>query len=130
MTHEHPEAFEYAAAAPELERAATPAMDPTALTALQGAIAKWELMATDDETAIAKGRAIKCQLCVLFNPPASTQPDDCVGCPIYAETGQKYCDGTPYNEWADANTDEDYERRQAAAGNEVEFLKSLLPVTP
>jgi hypothetical protein len=96
------------------------AMSKKTLTALQGAIKKWE--------SIARGEGLdqgieNCPLCQLYFD------DICRGCPINNKTGTS-CDGTPYEAWCDIagidNTADTPERKKAALA-EVRFLKSLLP---
>lgn len=127
---ENREAAEYAAAAPELERAANPQMDERTLTALKGSIAKWERMAADNRDDAEAAADVDCPLCVLFNKAAVRDEGDCIGCPVFEKTGRRYCTNTPYVHWADAADNGDDEWMQDAAEDELDFLRSLLPVTP
>ncbi len=90
-------------------------MTPSTLAALRGSIAKW--WAIVDGTGRDKGPS-NCPLCGLF------YRDNCVGCPVREAAGDDLCCGTPYEEWADAVTDE---ARAEAAQAELAFLVSLLP---
>jgi hypothetical protein len=93
-------------------------MDERTLTALKGSIAAWESRA---EGNYLRADYKNCPLCHLFNSEALAVETDCVGCPVYMETEEKYCDGTPCEQYFDN------EAAVAVAEREVEFLKSLLP---
>lgn len=103
-------------------------MDAKTLEALKASIAKWERNAeakTPTEYRIGES---DCPLCSLF-----IYPDRCEGCPVFDRTGERFCKGTPYivasslRTWWSAG-DEGFRRRaNAAARDEVAFLKSLLP---
>lgn len=107
-------------------------MDAETLEALRGSIAKWE--------AIAAGHGEErgtenCPLCAKF------YRFSCRGCPVSCETGEAYCNGSPYDEWSDLLPEEverqglwpnviykaRTEHARAVAQKEVDFLKSLLP---
>lgn len=105
-------------------------MDERTLTALQKAIAKWERMASDDREDAYGAEKLRCPLCVLFNPPDKNSETDCVGCPIFQKTKRRYCNGTPYEKFSEADDVEDDEMKQTWAYEEVEFLKALLPARP
>lgn len=93
-------------------------MDVDTLEALRGSIAKWEGVV--DGTVEEQG-AVNCPLCHRFADGL------CRGCPAMEATGQKYCQGSPYHDYADAeeNGNEDEMAHQAEA--ERDFLISLLP---
>jgi len=75
-----------------------------------------------------------CALCKAHNY-FTDEPRYCDGCPVKAETGLKWCDGTPYTEidkltpcgnkevskWLDTT------QFKRLAKKELKFLKSLLP---
>ena len=96
-------------------------MDEKTLTALRGSIEKWRQI----EAGTLEDRGPdNCPLCQEFIE------NNCVGCPVSAQTGRGGCVGTPYEAWDDAayivniaNTPE----LVALARAEREFLESLLP---
>lgn len=117
-------------------------MDERTLTALQGSIAKWE--------AIVNGvghddKADNCPLCKVFidicggeDDPAWSQMG-CFGCPVAERVKQGGCVGTAWFNW-----DEYMHNRgrlmgdsrvvfddisKSLAQTELDFLRSLLPVT-
>ena len=90
-------------------------MSARKLKALRASIAIWEKRATGETES-------ECPLCVLYRI-GRTRLDRCHGCPVFAATGQKYCEGTPYEEWIDV----DIRAEREAAKRELRFLRSLLP---
>ena len=60
-----------------------------------------------------------CALCELHN---HAEDDDCLECPIYQATGQRYCYGTPYQSYCLSS---DKEKLLKIAKDELEFLKAL-----
>jgi len=97
------------------------AMDKKTLEALTGSIRKWEgIVAGTEEDLGSKN----CPLCALFyNEEASALHSDCVGCPVFAKTGKRYCVGSPYVEYCKNYGQE----QETAAQKELDFLRSLLP---
>lgn len=106
-------------------------MKPKTLKALRESIAHWDRLASGtrkpDELIGVSG----CALCELFwesHPETS-----CLGCPVLERTGQKCCNGTPYNDVQQlikpAEDEEGYDTPafKEAAMRELEFLRSLLP---
>jgi len=108
-------------------------MDAKTLKALKESIQKWE--------EIIAGRGIdeqgkNCPLCSLFWNDKSKMKH-CLLCPIFLNTGKKYCWDTPYSDWADHQ--DQYHHMQEfnkyiicptcrrLAKAELVFLKSLLP---
>lgn len=61
------------------------------MKALDGSIEKWDQIRNRQD--IDKGQN-NCPLCRLYNRGKS-----CKQCVIYLETGKRFCDGTPYQEW-------------------------------
>lgn len=59
--------------------------------ALEKSIAKWESIV--EGTGMDAARE-NCALCELFNTG-----NGCDGCPVYENTGENYCEGTPYIAW-------------------------------
>jgi len=93
-------------------------------TALRGSIRKWQGIV--DGTVEDEG-VRNCPLCRLFFD------NDCEGCPVSEDTGETYCDGSPFEVWSELGS---YGRHGwtvdgadsfVAACFELEYLKSLLP---
>src|SRR5262245_65088865 len=100
----------------------TIAMDTKALAALKKSIRKWEQIVAG--RAYSKGPE-NCPLCKLFWIPipggvGGLAPESCIGCPVYEDTGEPGCIGTPYEDYENDNTQENAEA-------ELEYLRSLLP---
>jgi hypothetical protein len=93
-------------------------MDDRTLQALRRSIANWQ--ARVDGTYTGPEGAAGCPLCLLFNRREDSK-DDCIGCPVANKVGKKYCEGTPYEMWADQGM------LQPLAEQELKFLQSLLP---
>lgn len=102
-------------------------MDAKTLEALKASIAKWERNAVAQTRAEYRVGISECALCLVFHKRHSGK--ECVGCPIMGKTGLPFCSGTPYGEAEDAYYDwsRSAERARQLAGEEVAFLKSLLP---
>lgn len=92
-------------------------MDEKTLTALKGSIAKWEAIVA--KTGDDKG-AKNCPLCQLFNTENHGENECCIGCPVHAHTGKRWCNGTPYRGHPTPES----------SRAELDFLKSLLPANP
>jgi hypothetical protein len=103
-------------------------MDADTLTALRGSIAKWRAIV--DGTGVNEGSA-NCPLCQKFNSIClgHSGPCRCFGCPVFKDTAEHGCLGSPYDAYADAesDTDEDQELMKNLAQAELTFLISLLP---
>ncbi len=106
-------------------------MDAQTLEALNGSIEKWEKIVSGTG---ADAGADNCPLCNLFN----TEDSDpmCAGCPVMERTGKQGCDDTPYQEWRKSHprgVKMPYHAitsaEISAAKSELEFLRSLLPVS-
>lgn len=106
-------------------------MSAIAEKALRGSIRKWQKIVS------GKGldhHAKNCPLCVQFIQ------NNCDGCPVARKTKEAFCEGSPYEKWEDALGDMcprndsggydfyRYPEARLAAKEELEFLKSLLPV--
>ena len=63
------------------------------LEAIRGSIKKWSLIV--HLNGEDKG-CDNCPLCYLFDDSYG-----CQGCPVYAYTGNNYCESTPYQAWHD-----------------------------
>lgn len=86
-------------------------MNDETLKALKASIRKWERI-------VKGGMEGDCPLCKMFRD--RDIEDDCDGCPVMEKTNRPFCRGTPY--WDDDSP--------AQAKAELDFLKSLLPMTP
>ena len=79
----------------------------SAKVALQGSIKKWTLIVdafvraeeTGEDPVYWEGGVSDCPLCALFHNARTPVWSRCVGCPISADTGEPYCQGTPYTDW-------------------------------
>lgn len=106
-------------------------MDSRTLKALNASIAEWKKNAEATKTSDVLLGVADCPLCNLFWK--LDRGESCVGCPVFSQ-GHFRCDGTPYDdaeqrysEWDDEGIDEYREAFCAAAQDEVDFLRSLLP---
>ena len=103
------------------------------LEAIRGSIKKWSLIVHLNGEDNGK---LNCPLCYLFNDSYGCQ--GCQGCPVYAYTGNNYCESTPYQAWHDHNHDyhriHDYHNHytikcpecRTLAQEELMFLQSVL----
>lgn len=109
-------------------------MDCKTLAALKGSIAKWEAIIAGTDADMGSRN---CPLCKVF----FYRSTPCLGCPVYRETGEPYCEGSPYDRWIRLTDDEaenesgclrraETKSQKAAARAELRFLKSLLPKEP
>ena len=97
--------------------------------ALKGSIRKWKRII---EGTRKDNGMVNCPLCKIFYGL-----DDCAGCPVNEKKEQSYCEGTPYNKWAehhvDIHTTTAFPRKieceicERFAKQELKFLISLLP---
>lgn len=109
------------------ERTGERSMEPETLEALKGSIKKWEAIVAGPEPSHDIGPNA-CPLCAKFNWVVNLDvPQGCRGCPVQESTGNYGCIGTPYQDYEDAEGDDDPERMFLHAQREVDFLKSLLP---
>ena len=101
-------------------------MNPETLKALRGSIRKWRAIVagTGDDLGVHN-----CPLCQRFFGPRSLFPCELQAtgekCPVYERTGKCGCEGSPYDQWDEA--DIDTPESEAAAKAELDFLISLLP---
>lgn len=114
-------------------------MDAPTLTALQQSIERWEMLSLASEPGWIRLGSSQCPLCVRFMEDGSGP--ECHRCPVFHRTAEANCGGTPYPLAADAFSswrgaryyglgyDEPAcrDKFQAAARDEAEFLRSLLP---
>jgi|SRR5882757_5447457 len=102
----------------QTDRPGDEVMDELTLSALKASIVKWEHRAHGN---YLRANALNCPLCTLFIRATDREEEDCAGCPVFAQTGHQYCEGTPCEEYFDN------EMASLVAEREVFFLKSLLP---
>ena len=112
-------------------------MNAETLAALKASIAKWEKNVRVRKADNVKAGVFECHLCELFNSLETPFGEECVGCPVGAHTGSKFCSGTPYDaalyalrNWDQCDSENIPASRnafRAAAQAEVDFLRSLLP---
>jgi hypothetical protein len=110
---------------------------PKSLAALRGSIAKWQAIVE----GIGRDHGVmNCPLCEMFYDGKTNDegfPQDCVGCPVYHQTGEDNCVGTPYEKWSRLSRLEMQSltsgywpktpEQLMAAHAELKFLISLLP---
>lgn len=97
-------------------------MSPETREALVASIAHWERLVAG-VPGERVGRST-CALCVKFNREDLPLSQQCIGCPIMARTGKKWCADTPY-EWVMAyGLDDPFGK--GAADAELDFLRDLL----
>lgn len=110
-------------------------MDADTRQALEESIEKWEINTTLSFGERRTGRR-DCPLCTMFANINDLSTKHCKKCPVYQRTGERYCDGSPYEELAvvsydymygDETADNVEVRWKKVAEKEVEFLKSLRP---
>ena len=98
---------------------------------LEDSIAHWERMAELGSASGERPIGKHCALCRVHAIPYQASATDavCVGCPVYAKTGVKACERTPYivADIACFEYGMDSPIFKAAAREEIEFLKSLRP---
>jgi hypothetical protein len=120
-------------------------MDTKTLKALEDSIEKWKKNVAAESPADVTTGWRECPLCLLYNnldkrdnAIAEWYATRCHGCPVFEQTRQQGCHGSPYNDAEDAHDDwvyhlasaeEDKYRDafRAAAKLELKFLESLLP---
>lgn len=120
-------------------------MDDKTVKATQESVVKWLYnMELKDPNNVLVGRD-NCPLCKLYNNPPVTDTT-CQGCSVFADTGKRYCHGTPYDlivgilrEWRRATrklylreasireVDAIRDSFTSAAKAEAEYLNVLLP---
>jgi hypothetical protein len=106
-------------------------MNKETIKALKESIAHWERLATGKLQPGEDIGPTHCALCARFysvgrcrTPSPEEEP-----CPVAVRTGCSYCEDTPY-EYAlavDEAVGLDHPDFQAAAQEELDFLRSLLP---
>ena len=113
-------------------------MDDRTKKALEKSIAKWEANTTAKTSYQFRTGPKECALCREFLDPSLLAP--CSYCPVFRKTGANFCYGTPYVKassarqlWVLGALEQASKKQmnqlradaQAAAREEVEFLKSL-----
>lgn len=105
-------------------------MDDKQLIPLRESIEHWNRLADGDENESIG--PLSCALRREFYI-GRTVETACIGCPVHAKTGKKYCAGSPYSDCEDAVKmdgngkdvfDADF---RAKALLQLQFLESLLP---
>lgn len=99
-------------------------MTPQALVALKESIEHWKRVVASPLTE--KIGPEECALCKLFLLNKNGLLHSCRGCPIYASTGQQFCNGTPYDTCANYMYIRNF-HFLIHAQRELDFLISLLP---
>lgn len=114
-------------------------MEPKTLEALRESIAHWDRLASGNRKPGEMTGVDHCALCALFwTWDKKVDKPSCVGCPVMARTGKKFCTGSPYEAAMEVIEDLedngvpddetlDHPDFKAAAMRELEFLRSLLP---
>lgn len=107
-------------------------MNRKTLKALKASIEHWEENCRAETTDDVSVGANDCALCDEYH--TGNHATACVGCPVWAKTGEQYCRRTPYGAAKHARLDWGWEptpvnraKFRRAARREVNFLKSLLP---
>ena len=94
------------------------------LKALKASINHWTRLANGTQRADEKPLAAHCALCKLYAKAG------CESCPVKQRTGKSSCLDTPYYKAGDAWSSKDPVFFRSRAQEELNFLKSLLPVCP
>ena len=66
-------------------------MDKKAVKALRGSIKKWERIVLGTGEDLGHDN---CPLCKEY-----CRESGCDGCPVAEDTGERFCDGSPYEDW-------------------------------
>jgi hypothetical protein len=77
---------------------------PRVRCALLDSIAHWYRLSTGTAHRGEDVGADYCALCHLFNHDEMRKSKQCLKCPIYADTGKRYCEGTPYTDGVAGDT--------------------------
>ena len=118
-------------------------MDAETLTALKSSIKHWEDIVAEESNSPVHGMN-SCALCKRFNPNCSGSINyvamvdririkayGCPGCPVQEKTGYSLCDGSPYEDFSNADANESLSRKDRCdllhihAQSELDFLRSL-----
>ena len=107
-------------------------MESETLNALKGSIRKWHRIWKGEDRD--RGR-VNCDLCLKFNTVHMRENQKCRGCPVMENTGQQYCESTPWAmlwKYIIGNYIPDMPQKiwpeaRAAAKAERDYLISLLP---
>ena len=100
--------------------------ETTDVQRIKRSIEKWEFIAALIAFGIrvySDGGIETCALCLAYNQ--LDQDWDCTGCPVYEDSGERHCQGTPYEDFVETScvkTDE----RLSLANQEVGFLQGVL----
>ena len=105
-------------------------MSPDTAQALKESALAWRIRAAG---IISKPKAQNCPLCKLHNTPTHSDSSNCLKCPIYQKTGDRFCEGTPYKHYSnycrflENLSDKDIAEMKIWADQEYRFLLSLFP---
>lgn len=112
-------------------------MEPKVRAALEASIKHWEENLAAEEPYLVELGPAACALCQLFRKriwrdTISCEDDNLGRCPVYKKTGEKGCEGSPYDgaveafgSWEFLETPFRRKMWQEAAQAELDFLKSL-----
>lgn len=104
----------------------TKPMSKRAEKALRASIRHWEKNAAATSFLAVTTGPSYCALCNLYNVSDDAERD-CRACPVQKATGELYCRKTPYAKVRYARKAGNLVAFKAAAQEEVEFLRGLLP---
>ena len=99
--------------------------------ALSLSIEKWEVIVAWAEASAPLGEKDHDLVDLVIDSPGTCGlcrmyvGDKCVDCPVALHSGNKYCLGTPYEDFDEARDDGDGKKALEAAKEELEFLRSL-----
>lgn len=109
-------------------------MDKHVEQALRASIEKWKANAEAEYSSDYLISPSSCPLCRLFHGTYIDDYHHCIGCPVYENTGETDCEGTPYADaakklrlWHRSGDTKYMEAVRSAALEEVAYLESLLP---
>jgi hypothetical protein len=100
----------------------TKPLNPVQREALFESIQHWKRIVKGEE---ASEGTRNCALCQNYHG------NDCIGCPVYQETEQACCSGTPYDKFIEVTSANNNARwaetkkSRKAARKELQFLKSI-----
>ncbi|UCV26755.1 hypothetical protein [Ferribacterium limneticum] len=98
---------------------------PATVKALDASIVNWADRADGESVRGA------CPLCLLFNPNfAGTEKLSCEQCPIGIDTGNPYCEDTPYAEWEIAYAEDAQRHAKAELNYLLNLREECVPTLP
>lgn len=111
-------------------------MDYETYKALEESIKHWEDNLKFETSGDLSIGAADCSLCGSFNREDIDEEDHCKGCPVYLNTSEVYCSGTPHSKVynlrnklsaTEYELNKLKEETRKAVQEELDFLKSLRP---